>query len=181
MQAEDPTSLDAAVVSSARDLSPLAYPATAGSSTMNDLPRTFCNLVSATYLVLLGIGVASCGDDAQAVETRREIHEAAEATGDLVARQWNELMNSSEEQLTQMRAKYEELKAEASDATGEAKEAWDRQSAELKEDLNALGDRLDEARDEGADKLDEVGDDLKAGFNEARQRLSKAAEALRGK
>ena len=147
---------------------------------MNDLPRTFCNLVSATCLTLLGIGVASCGDDAQAVETRRELREAADATGDLVTQQWNELMKNSDEQLAQMRARYDELKAKADEATGEAKQAWERQSAALKQELDALGDRLDAAREKGADKLDEVGTELKAGFSEAKERLSKAAEALQG-
>lgn len=108
----------------------------------------------------------------------RELREARDALGDWSSMQAAEFEQAARDALAATERRIEELqkKIEDSEAADDAKAAL----AELKEQRDALGSKLEELGDEAADGVDAAREKIVDGFTEVQDRLDKAWSALTG-
>jgi TolA-binding protein len=100
-------------------------------------------------LSLLGIfSLASCGDDASSEQAKQEVNEAADAVGDAIVDEKNDLKREMNEATAKIDRRIEALKNDMKNATDEAKvkmqEELDQLEAKRKQiaqDLENFGDR----------------------------------------
>lgn len=119
-------------------------------------------------LPLLG----ACGE--KGAEARKEMREAADATGDWVKERWdawNRDLSGFDETLTTWR---EETGRKLSDASVTVKEKWGKAIANLDEQRRKLAQELEEARLKGKDAWDAAQDDLQASWRNLKRAFEDA-------
>jgi hypothetical protein len=119
----------------------VAWENPAGAALRSDVMRPFLTLM-ATGLVLCG-----CGDSPEARETRQQIREAAERTGDYLAEQGRALRDQISGELGEMDEDIAELDDRAAEAGAEFRERWRHLSDELSDERAVLRQKLDEWRE----------------------------------
>ena len=119
-------------------------------------------------LSILGIfTLASCGSDSHNEQAKEEINEAADAVGDAMKAEKEDLKREMDEAAAKMDSRIEKLKNDMKDAKDEAK-------AEMQEELN----QLESKRKQLADDLEHFGDKTEAEWNQFKANVRETMKDL---
>ena len=120
-------------------------------------------------LLALGLPLCGCGDSPEAEETRRQIGEAAERTGDYLAEQGRALRDQIASGLEGMDERLAELDDRAAEAGAEVREEWQRLSDELSDERAVLRQKMDEWKNASGEAAAEARKDVEAAWQDVRE------------
>lgn len=131
-----------------------------------------------TTILTLGLLLSGCGDSPEAEETRRQIGEAAERTGDYLAKQGRTLRDNIAAGLGNMDERLAELDDRAAEAGTAASERWNELSAELADEREVLQQKLEEWKNASGDAAADARQEVEAAWAEVRETYRKMADEL---
>lgn len=137
---------------------------------------------------LLGVGVlgsgalVGCGngEEPTAQDVRDDVADAAETAGRFAEQRFDEARAWFDERFSNAENELEQLRADAEDLEGEARERADAAIDDLAERWNALRAQFEQMEDDGGDAWRAVADGLSDSWNEFRESLDEAKEEFGG-
>ena len=120
-------------------------------------------------MVALALAAYGCGDSPEAEETRRQIGEAAERTGDYLAEQGRALRDQIATGLDGMDEHVEELRERAGRAGAEASERWEALSEEYSDERAVLREKMQEWRNASGEAAEKARREVEAAWENVRE------------